>query len=58
MGFDVRMSYGEAVAFGIAKDAVRWYKIGYTPTMTTAVSDIWSAAGVATCALRGYLVSS
>jgi hypothetical protein len=46
MGFDVRMSYGEAVAFGIAKDAVRWYKIGYTPTMTTAVSDIWSAAGL------------
>ncbi len=43
-------SYGEAIAQGMFGDIAKWSKIGFTPTMTTTESDIWSAAGAYTFA--------
>jgi hypothetical protein len=34
------------IAEGLVKNHAAWSKIGYTPTLTTSESDIWSAAGV------------
>jgi hypothetical protein len=39
------LDFGEAVSFGEFSDIAKWSKIGFTPTMTTTESDIWSAAG-------------
>jgi hypothetical protein len=42
------MPYGHDIAEGNVLRHEAWTKIGYTPTMTTADSDIWSSAGVYT----------
>jgi hypothetical protein len=41
-----RMDYLYAIAEGNVSDHIGWSKLGFTPTMTTTESDIWSAAGV------------
>lgn len=38
--------YQEALAEGDISGHTMWYKIGYTPTMSTTESDIWSKGGV------------
>ena len=40
--------YLQAVAEGDITGHTSWYNIGFTPTMTTAESDVWSAAGIYT----------
>ena len=40
------MPYEYDIAEGNVPNHEPWTKIGYTPTMTTADSDIWSSAGV------------
>ena len=39
------MSYLHDIGEGNVTDHASWSKIGYTPTMTTAESDVWSFAG-------------
>lgn len=39
------MPYLYDIAEGNVSGHANWTKIGYTPTMTTAVSDLWSLAG-------------
>jgi hypothetical protein len=39
------LSYGECIAQGLFTNIAKWSKVGYTPTMTTVQSDLWSAAG-------------
>jgi hypothetical protein len=41
----VNSSYENQIAEGNVTGHTAWTKIGYTPTMTTAISDIWSNAG-------------
>lgn len=38
-------TYNEAISHGDIANHTIWRKIGYTPTMTTSESDIWSLAG-------------
>jgi hypothetical protein len=42
------MPYTYDIAEGNVPDHVAWSKIGFTPTMNTTESDVWSAAGVYT----------
>jgi hypothetical protein len=46
LGYLKSGSFYEDIAYDDVPHAKRWEKIGYTPTMTTTESDIWSAAGV------------
>lgn len=45
MSYFGKTTYGEAIAQGAYSNIAKWSKIGFTPTMTTAQSDIWSKAG-------------
>jgi hypothetical protein len=42
----VSKDYYEAVGKGLISGATPWTRLGFTPTMNTTESDIWSAAGV------------
>lgn len=45
-GINRTIDWGNLVTLGEATGCTYWSKIGYTPTMTTAESVVWSAAGV------------
>jgi hypothetical protein len=41
-------TFEEMISRGDYSTFTKWSKIGFTPTMTTAISDIWSAAVIST----------
>jgi hypothetical protein len=55
------LTFGESIAQGKYSNFAKWSKIGFTPTMTTAESDIWSKAGAyafPSAAMTAEVVSS
>lgn len=46
MSYFGRLRFGEAIVRGLYSNFSKWSKLGFTPTMNTTESDIWSAAGV------------
>lgn len=51
-------TYLQALAEGDVSGHTPWYKIGFTPTMTTSESDLWSKAGTYTFPVSGIQMAA